>query len=113
MTGQTGHAKDEHLRLTNGKAGQFPFAGRSTSRRGLTTRQYDLLMKEWVASIGLDPAQFGAYSMPRTKPVLSYRRTAKLRAVQLLIGESKIESAVRCTGIEFDHAIEINGRIDI
>jgi hypothetical protein len=87
LTGQTGLAKVEYHRLTNGKAGQFQFAGRSTSCRGLPTRQYALLMQEWVASIELDPTKFGAYLLPRTKLALIYPHSANLRAVQFLMGE--------------------------
>src|SRR5262245_17110062 len=80
---------DEYLKLTERKSGQFLFAGRGDSARGLTTRQYARLVQEWVASIGLDPAKFGTHSLRRTKAVLIYRRTGNLRAVQLLLGHSK------------------------
>lgn len=94
LTDQTRQAIDEYLRLTGRKAGQFLFAGRG-DRGGLTTRQYARLVQEWVASIGLDAAKFGTHSLRRTKAVLIYRRTGNLRAVQLLLGHSKIESTVR------------------
>lgn len=70
-------------------------------------------MQEWVASIGLDPAKFGTHSLRCTNAVLIYRRTGNLRAVQLLLGHSKIESTVRYLGIEVDDAIEIAEKIDI
>ena len=63
--------------------------------------------------LGLDPAKFGTHSLRRTKAVLIYRRTGNLRAVQLLLGHSKIESTVRYLGIEVDDAIEIAEKIDI
>ena len=113
LTDQTRQALDEYLRLTGRKAGQFLFAGRGNAERGLTTRQYARLVQEWVASIGLDPAKFGTHSLRRTKGVLIYRRTGNLRAVQLLLGHSKIESTVRYLGIEVDDAIEIAEKIDI
>lgn len=113
LTDQTRQALDEYLRLTGRKAGQFLFAGRGNAERGLTTRQYARLVQEWVASIGLDPAKFGTHSLRRTKAVLIYRRTGNLRAVQLLLGHSKIESTVRYLGIEVDDAIEIAEKIDI
>jgi integrase len=112
LTDQTRQAIDEYLRLTGRKPGQFLFAGRG-DRGGLTTRQYARLVQEWVASIGLDPAKFGTHSLRRTKAVLIYRRTGNLRAVQLLLGHSKIESTVRYLGIEVDDAIEIAEKIDI
>ncbi len=114
VTDQTRQAIDDYLRLTGRKAGQFLFAGRGDDeKRGLTTRQYARLVQEWVASIGLDPAKFGTHSLRRTKAVLIYRRTGNLRAVQLLLGHSKIESTVRYLGIEVDDAIEIAEKIDI
>jgi integrase len=113
LTDQTRMAIDDYLRLTGRRAGQFLFAGRGGSDRGLTTRQYARLVREWVVSIGLDPAKFGTHSLRRTKAVLIYRRTGNLRAVQLLLGHSKIESTVRYLGIEVDDAIEIAEKIDI
>ena len=114
LTDHTRPAIDEYPRLTGRKSGQFPFAGRNDDgSRGLTTRQYARLVQEWVASIGLDPTKFGTHSLRRTKAVLIYRRTGKLRAVQLLLGHSKIESTVRYLGIEVDDAIEIAEKIDI
>ena len=113
LTDQTRQAIDEYLRLTGRKPGQFLFAGCRNSDRGLTTRQYARLVQEWVASVGLDPAKFGTHSLRRTKAVLIYRQTGNLRAVQLLLGHSKIESTVRYLGIEVDDAIEIAEKIDI
>jgi integrase len=112
LTDQTRSAVDDYLRLTGRKPGQVLFCGRNPSR-GLTTRQYARLVNDWVASIGLDPLQFGTHSLRRTKAVLIYRQTGNLRAVQLLLGHSKIESTVRYLGIEIDDAIEIAVKVDI
>jgi integrase len=87
-------------------------AGRG-SNHGLTTRQYARLVGQWVASIGLDPLKFGTHSLRRTKATLIYRRTGNLRAVQLLLGHTKIESTVRYLGIEIDDAIEIAEKIEV
>jgi integrase len=113
LTDQARMTIDEYLKLTGRKSGQFLFAGRGDSARGLTTRQYARLVQEWVASIGLDPAKFGTHSLRRTKAVLIYRRTGNLRAVQLLLGHLNIESTVRYLGIVVDDAIEIAEKIDI
>ena len=64
-------------------------------------------------SIGLDPLTFGTHSLRRTKATLIYRRTCNLRAVQLLLGHTKIESTVRYLGVEIDDAIEIAEKIDV
>ena len=99
LTEQTRSAVDDYLRLTGRKPGQLLFAGRGEGSRGLTTRQYARLVHEWVASIGLDPAKFGTHSLRRTKAVLIYRRTGNLRAVQILLGHSKIESTCAILGL--------------
>src|SRR5258705_7757445 len=113
LTEQTRLALDEYLRVTGRKAGDFLFAGRGGSRRGLTTRQYARLVGEWIASIGLDPLKFGTHSLRRTKATLIYRRTGNLRAVQLFLGHNKIDSTVRYLGIEIDDAIEIAEKTEI
>jgi integrase len=112
LTEQTRSAIDGYLRLTARKPGQVLFCGRDPSR-GLTTRQYARLVNDWVSSVGLDPMQFGTHSLRRTKAVLIYRQTGNLRAVQLLLGHTKIESTVRYLGIEIDDAIEIAVKVDI
>jgi len=113
LTEQTRQSLDEYLRLTSRKAGDFLFGGCGSSRRGLTTRQYARLVSTWTSSIGLDPLKFGTHSLRRTKATLIYRQTGNLRAVQLLLGHTKIESTVRYLGIEIDDAIEIAEKIDV
>jgi integrase len=113
LTDQTRQSIDDYLRLTGRKPGQLLFPGSRDPSRGLTTRQYARLVAEWVAGIGLDACKFGTHSLQRTKAVLIYRRTGNLRAVQLLLGHTKIESTVRYLGIEVDDAIEIAEKVDI
>lgn len=113
LTEQTRQAVDDYLRECGRKTGQFLFAGRGLGDRGLTTRQYARLVGDWVSSIGLDRLKFGTHSLRRTKATLIYRRTGNLRAVQLLLGHTKIESTVRYLGIEIDDAIEIAEKIDV
>ena len=79
----------------------------------MTTRQYARLVSDWVSSIGLDPHLFGTQSLRRTKATRIYRRTGNLRAVQLLLGHTKIERTVRYLGIEVDDALAIAEQVDI
>ena len=95
LTDQTRQAVDDHLKAAHKKSGEFLFTGRRGMGQCMTTRQYARLISEWVASIGLDPKLFGTHSLRRTKTTLIYRRTGNLRAVQLLLGHTKIESTVR------------------
>jgi integrase len=89
----------------------LPVAG--SEGQGLTTRRYARLVGRWISSIGLDPLKFGTHSLRRTKATLIYRRTGNLRAVQLLLGHSKIESTARYLGIEIDDAIAIAEKIEV
>ena len=66
-----------------------------------------------ATELGLDPADYGTHSMRRTKATLIYKRTKNLRAVQLLLGHSKLESTVRYLGIEVDDALEISEQTEI
>ena len=89
------------------------FTGRLGRHQPLTTRQYARLVSQWVGNVGLDAPLFGTHSLRRTKATLIYRRTGNLRAVQLLLGHSKIESTVRYLGIEVDDAIAIAEKVDV
>jgi integrase len=113
LTEQTRQAVDDYVRAAGKKPGEFMFTGRRSSERGMTTRQYARLVSEWVASIGLDPHIFGTHSLRRTKAALIFRRTGNLRAVQLLLGHTKIESTVRYLGIEVDDALAIAEQVDV
>jgi integrase len=66
-----------------------------------------------VAKIGLDPVNYGTHSLRRTKASLIYKRTKNLRAVQLLLGHTKLESTVRYLGIEVDDALELAEQTEI
>jgi len=72
----------------------------------MTTRQYARLVSEWIAGTGLDPKLFGTHSLRRTKATL-------LRAIQLLLGHTKIESTIRYLGIEVDDALAIAEQVDV
>ena len=92
---------------------QYLFPSRFQGVPHLSTRQYARIVKYWVSLIGLDPAAYGTHSMRRTKATLIYRRTKNLRAVQLLLGHTKLESTVRSLGIEVDDALEIAEQTEV
>ena len=112
LTEQTRHAIDDYIRMAGKKPGGFLFTGRRPGQT-MTTRQYARLLADWLTSVGLDPHLYGTHSLRRTKATLIYRRTGNLRAVQLLLGHTKIESTVRYLGIEVDDAIAIAEQVDI
>lgn len=91
----------------------FLFPSRVSASPHLSTRQYARIVHHWVADIGLDGVAYGTHSMRRTKATLIYRRTKNLRAVQLLLGHSKLESTVRYLGIEVDDALEMAEQTEV
>ncbi len=113
VTEQTRQAIDDYLGVANRKQGQFLFAAQREPGLGLSTRQYARLVGHWIRSIGLDPCMFGTHSLRRTTATLNYRRTGNLRAVQLLLGHTKIENTVRYLGIEVDDALAIAEQTDV
>jgi integrase len=92
---------------------QFLFPSRVAESPHLSTRQYSRIVGSWVASIGLEGAAYGTHSLRRSKATLIYRRTKNLRAVQILLGHTKLESTVRYLGIEVDDALEIAEQTDV
>ena len=91
----------------------YLFPSRVAKSPHLSTRQYARLLKSWITQIGLDQSAYGTHSMRRTKATLIYRRTKNLRAVQLLLGHTKLESTVRYLGIEVEDALEIAEQTEV
>jgi integrase len=113
LSEQTRQSVDDYLKTTSKRPGEFLFTGRRGPGLSMTTRQYARLVSKWIGSVGLDPRLFGTHSLRRTKATRIYRRTGNLRAVQLLLGHTKIESTVRYLGIEVDDALAIAEQVDI
>src|SRR5271166_142404 len=98
LTEQTRQAVDTYIEASGKKPGESLFTSRRCPGAAMTTRQYARLTAVWFAGIGLDPHVFGTHSLRRTKATLIYRRTGNLRAVQLLLGHTRLESTVRYLG---------------
>lgn len=113
VTESTREAVDRYLREAGKGPGDFLFTGQGRPDNHLSTRQYSRLLSGWIARIGLDPSLFGTHSLRRTKATLIYRHTGNLRAVQILLGHSKIESTVRYLGVEVDDALAIAEQIEV
>lgn len=85
----------------------YLFPGRGGAAAHLSSRQYARIVASWILALGLDRHAYGTHSMRRTKASLIYRRTKNLRAVQILLGHTKLESTVRYLGIEVEDALEM------
>ena len=94
--------KHSHLAIDS-----YLFPSRINKSNHLSTRQYARLVDKWVESIDLDPKIYGTHSLRRTKASLIYKRTKNLRAIQLLLGHTKLENTIRYLGIEIDDALEM------
>ncbi len=91
----------------------YLFPSRVHGSPHITTRQYARIVHNWISEIGLDPSNYGTHSLRRTKASLIYKRTKNLRAVQILLGHTKLESTVRYLGIDVDDALEISEQTEI
>ncbi|EEX08356.1 phage integrase [Ruegeria lacuscaerulensis ITI-1157] len=92
---------------------EYLWPGRFHERLHISTRQYARLVRDWVESIGLQPSAYGTHSMRRTKVAQIYRKTGNLRAVQLLLGHTKMDSTVRYLGVELEDALAIAEAVEI
>src|SRR5882762_4517958 len=107
ITEQTRESLGAWMRRAGLRADDYLFPSRLRASPHVSTRQYARIVRSWVSQIGLDSAGYGTHTLRRTKASLIYRRTKNLRAVQLLLGHTKLESTVRYLGIEVDDALEM------
>ncbi len=113
ITPSTRDAVDARIRSAASRSDDHLFPSRLHGSPHLGTRQYARIVDGWVEQSGLDPAGYGTHSISRTKPTLIYRRIRKLRAVQLLLGHTQLESTVRYLGIEADDALEMAEQTEV
>jgi integrase len=113
ITGQTRDSVATWIRFSSLRSEDDLFPSRLRSSPHLSTRQDARIVHQWVKEIGLNSAAYGTHTLRRTKASLIYRRTKNLRAVQLLLGHSKLESTVRYLGIEVDDALEMAEQTEV
>jgi len=90
-----------------GAIDEYAFPSRIDHADHLSTRQYARLVDEWVTGIGLRPEEYGTHSLRRTKASIIYKATGNLRAVQILLGHTKIENTVRYLGVDVEDALTL------
>lgn len=113
ITEQTRNAILNWIEAMQLNSEDFLFPSRVNSKEHLSTRQYARIVKSWAIRIGLSPQDYGTHSMRRTKATLIYKRTKNLRAIQLLLGHTKLESTVRYLGIEVDDALDLAEQTEV
>jgi len=113
ITEQSRQSLESWIAETGLRPPDYLFPSRVSNSPHLSRRQYARFVDRRVSAIGLDPALYGTHSLRRTKASLIYRRTKNLRAVQLLLGHTKLESTVRYLGIEVDDALELSEQTEV
>ena len=101
------------LERRGGTIDDYVFPSRVDHAGHLSTRQYARLVDEWVTAIGLRRAEYGTHSMRRTKASMIYKATGNLRAIQILLGHTKIENTVRYLGVDIEDALALAERTEI
>lgn len=101
------------LARRGGTVEDYAFPSRIDHTKHMSTRQYARLVDEWVAAIGLRPEEYGTHSLRRTKASMIYRATGNIRAIQILLGHSKIENTVRYLGVDVEDALLLAERTEI
>jgi len=113
ITDQTRRSIAKWLERRRSNTEDWLFPSRQAAEKDMSTRQYSRLVKRWVTLVGLEPAGYGTHSLRRTKVSLLYRKTGNLRACQLLLGHTKLESTVRYLGVELDDALQLSEALEL
>lgn len=101
------------LQRRGGTVDDYAFPSRIDPAEHLSTRQYARLVDEWVTAIGLRREDYGTHSLRRTKAAMIYKATGNLRAIQILLGHTKIENTVKYLGIDIEDALELAEHTEI
>ena len=101
------------LERRGGTVEDYAFPSRVDHSHHMSTRQYARLVDEWVTAIGLRPEEYGTHSLRRTKASMIYKATGNIRAIQILLGHSKIENTVRYLGVDVEDALLLAQEVDV
>ena len=113
ITKQTRHSLSDLIKSQNLSGTDYLFKSRFHQSDHITTRQYARILKTWLEDIGLDPYEYGTHSIRRTKVSMIYQKTKNIRAIQLLLGHSNLDSTVRYLGVELDDALDVAENTEI
>lgn len=113
ITEQTRETVSNWIKYENLNHDDYLFKSHVRKSLHLSTRQYARIVESWVSAIGLNPEDYGTHTLRRTKASHIYRWTKNIRAVQILLGHTKLESTVRYLGIEVDDALEMAEQTEV
>lgn len=93
-------------------ATSYLFPSERRRNQHISYTYYRNIIRNWAGMLGLDADAYGTHSMRRTKATLIYARTKNIRAVQLLLGHTKLDNTIRYLGIEIEDALRLSEQTD-
>ena len=91
----------------------YLFSSNRNQGEHISYTQYERMVKRWVSELGLDKTQYSTHSLRRTKASIIYAKTKNLRAIQLLLGHTKLESTIQYLVVELEDALRISEQVEI
>jgi len=108
ITQKTQQCLSQWIYLKSLSSPDFLFPSPRKKGQHISYHYYANIVKDWVTTLGLDMTQYGTHSLRRTKASLIYAKTKNLRAIQLLLGHSKLQSTIEYLGVEIEDALSIS-----
>ncbi len=90
------------------EASNFLFPSVRNKGQPISYSFYRSIIRSWAAKLGLNADYYGTHSMRRTKATLIYARTKNIRAVQILLGHTKLDNTIRYLGVELEDALKLS-----
>lgn len=87
------------------EASSFLFPSSRRFGQPISYSFYRSIIRSWAEKLGLNADYYGTHSMRRTKATLIYARTKNIRAVQILLGHSKLDNTIRYLGVDLEDAL--------
>ena len=94
------------------KPQDYLFTSKRNHDEHVSYTQYQRMVKRWASDLGLDKTQYSTHSLRRTKASIIYAKTKNLRAIQILLGHTKLESTIQYLGVELEDALRISEQIE-
>jgi len=108
ITPKTQQCLSQWICIKELSASDFLFPSPRKAGHHICYHYYANIVKNWVSTLGLDITQYGTHSLRRTKASLIYAKTKNLRAIQLLLGHSKLQSTIEYLGVEIEDDLSIS-----
>ncbi|MGI2228278.1 tyrosine-type recombinase/integrase [Shewanella frigidimarina] len=112
ITSRTQQSLIKWILLASLSASDFVFPSPRLKQQSISYSYYRYIVRKWASDLGLDPNLYGTHSMRRTKATLVYAKTKNIRAVQLLLGHSKVDNTIRYLGVELEDALLLSESTD-